>query len=137
MRREAAFYTVTDSRFVVGTIGMLNSLRLQGHSGPATVLDCGMRPEQRRLLEQEARIVPWDRTQATNPTLFKPFAHLTDPTGVVTLIDSDMLVTGSLEEILQHAEDGRICVFPDPEPGRWFSDWSEVFALSARLRRET
>src|SRR4051812_21249402 len=109
----ATFYTITDDRFVPGTIAMINSLRIVGHREPVVVLDCGMRDDQRRLLEPLATVIPWDRRQATNPTLFKPFAVLTAPQDVVVIIDSDVIVTASLDEPIRQAASGSICAFPD------------------------
>jgi hypothetical protein len=133
---HATFFTITDDRFVPGTIAMINSLRIVGHREPVVVLDCGVRDDQRRLLEPLARLVPWDRSQATNPTLFKPFAVLTEPQGVVVIIDSDVVVTASLEEVVRWAESGNICAFPDPEHDRWFAAWEEVFGLQSPPRHQ-
>lgn len=66
---------------------------------------------------------------ATNSTLFKPFPYLLNPTGTVIIIDSDMIVTRSLEEIINLTKQGKICAFPDPEDERWFSQWQQLFDL--------
>jgi hypothetical protein len=134
--KDVTFFTISDAGFVPGTIGLVDSLRLQGHGGPIVVLDCGMREDQRRLLGREVTLIPWDRSQATNPTLFKPFAHLTDPSGVVVIIDSDVIVTAPLDGIIDRAASGDICVFPDPEADRWFAEWQSVFDLPSSPRQQ-
>ena len=55
---NAAFYAVANSRYFLGAVGMLNSLRLLGHREPAYVLDCGLTPQQRELLAPHATLVP-------------------------------------------------------------------------------
>lgn len=132
----ATFFTITDSRFAPATMAMCNSLRLVGHAEPMVILDVGLARHQRATLEPEATLVPFDRSLAVNPTLFKAFARLVKPRGVVAIIDSDQIVTGSLAEILGLAADGAICAFPDPEAERWFESWATVFELKAPLRRE-
>ena len=58
MTNRAAFYCVADDRYFLGAVGMLNSLRLQGHTEPVFLLDCGLRPEQRELIATQTRLVP-------------------------------------------------------------------------------
>jgi hypothetical protein len=69
----------------------------------------------------------------------KPFPTLLEPRGLVVVIDSDLLVTSSLEPILERAASGKICVFPDAPADleRWFAEWEEGFELKAPLRRQT
>jgi hypothetical protein len=132
----ATFYTITDARFAPATMAMLNSLWLVGNHEPAFILDVGLRPEQRSILERAGTVIPFDRNLATNPTLFKPFATLVGRPGVAVIIDSDQIVTRPLHDILVQAADGAICAYPDPEADRWFEGWSTVFGLTAPLRRE-
>jgi hypothetical protein len=40
----------------------------------------------------------------------KTYAHLSRPSGTVVVIDSDMIVTGSLDHVLALASEGKICV---------------------------
>lgn len=134
--QTATFYTITDARFAPATMAMINSLRVVGHAEPVVILDVGLRSDQRAVLEREASLVPFDRSLAVNPTLFKPFARLVSPRGLVVIIDSDQIVTRPLAGILERAANGAICAFPDPEADRWFEAWSDVFGLQAPLRRE-
>ena len=39
---SAAFYCVSDDRYFLGAVGLINSLRLVGHSEPIHLLDCGL-----------------------------------------------------------------------------------------------
>ncbi len=53
-----AFYCVSDARFFLGAVGLINSLRVIGHDEPIFVLDCGLTDEQRGMLAAEATLVP-------------------------------------------------------------------------------
>lgn len=133
---EATFYTIADAGYFPGAVGLLNSLRLTGHSQSLVVLDCGLTPRQRELLAPHCRLFPRDRTSITNPTLLKPFPHLLEPDGIAVLIDSDIVVCGSLEPVLTRARQGAICGVADPEPDRWFAEWEQLFSLAAAPRRQ-
>ena len=61
MSGTATYYTITDEPFFVGTVALLNSLRLTGHEGEFVALDCGLTPTQQRRLAQHARVVPAQR----------------------------------------------------------------------------
>ncbi len=135
MEADVVLYTVADSRFFPGLVALVNSLRLQGHGEPVVVLDCGLTLQQKRRLAGQCRLVPFDRSQATSPAMFKPFAYLLQPRGVVAVVDSDVIVTGRLSEVFERARQGRICAAPDPEEGRWFPEWADLFGLRSPLRR--
>ena len=137
MIANATFYTVTDSDFFPGTVALLNSLRLVAHDQPLVVLDNGLTQLQRERFEQVASVIdaPFGSTFASPPT-FKPFPHFVGATGTVVLIDGDMIVTASLESTLALAEQGRICLYADPEEGRWFAAWQELFSLRRAPRRQ-
>jgi lipopolysaccharide biosynthesis glycosyltransferase len=51
-------------------------------------------------------------------------------------LDSDIVVTGSLEPILEAARNGQICAYPDPDSARWFAEWRVLYDLPP-LRRQT
>jgi hypothetical protein len=57
--------------------------------------------------------------------------------GVVVLIDSDMIVTGSLSSLYAPASQGHLCAFPDGDPHRHFAEWQTILGLTADLRRQT
>jgi len=131
------FFTVSDAGFFLGTVALLNSLRLTGHLHELVVLDCGFSERQREILEPHCRLITFDRSQAVTPSCFKPFPHLLDPIGIVVIIDSDVIVTDSLQSILDTAARGRVCAFADSSPSRWFRQWEDVFDLQSPPRHQT
>jgi hypothetical protein len=131
-----ALYTIADRGFFPGVVALLNSLRLTGCQHPLYVLDCGFTEEQRHLLSGHCHLVQAPGLGAINPTQYKPFARLLRPSGVVVIIDSDIIVTRPLEPVLRLAQEGHICAFPDPESHRWFPEWQQILDLRAPLRRE-
>src|SRR6266571_6317155 len=98
-RSPAAFYCVTDSRYFLGAVGMVNSLRLLGHREPVYVLDCGLTAHQRELLTPHITLVaaPSDAP----PWLLKTVAPLRHPADVMVLIDADIVVTRPLSELIE------------------------------------
>jgi hypothetical protein len=135
---DVTFYTVSNHTYFLGTVALLNSLRVTGNSEPVVVLDAGLLPEERAALESRTTVVsmPEDRG---NPVLLKPFPHVLDASGVIVVIDSDIIVTSSLASITDLAREGRICICPawaDAAQTRWFPEWEETLQLRAPLRRE-
>jgi hypothetical protein len=137
-RGTATFYTVAEARFFAGAAALLNSLRLTGNDGELVVLDCGLLPEQRARLEPHATIIDPPQAVTQNPYLIKPFPSQLEPYGIVVIIDSDIIVTRSLQDIIALAGAGKICVFPEHAGTitRWVPEWEEVFALRRPLRRD-
>jgi hypothetical protein len=133
---DITLYTIADSGFFLGLIGLVNSLRITGCHHPVVVLDCGLTPRQRAVVRPHCHLVDAPPRGAINPTQYKAFAHLLQPRGVVVIIDSDIIVARSLDSILRRAVDGRICAFPDWGGRRWFPEWQQLFGLRAQLRRE-
>ena len=133
---DARFFTISDPAFFVGTVALVNSLRITGHEQEVVVLDRGLTARQRELLAPSVTLVDVPAGHA-DPYLVKPFPALVDTDGVVVLLDSDMVVTDSLEPVLERAAAGAICVFPDhpADLDRWFAEWHELFGLGAPLRR--
>lgn len=134
---EATFYTVSNSRYFLGTVALLNSLRLTGNQGPLVVLDAGLSSLQRDRLGRHCKIAELPVGVETNPVLFKPFPYYIEATGTVVIVDSDIIVTQSLGPILMEAERGRICAVPDPNDPRRHDEWQELFELKGRPRRQT
>jgi hypothetical protein len=134
----ATFFTVSDHRFFVGTACLVNSLRLTGHRGEVVVLDMGLSPAQRARLEAAATVLDPLPAHGSPPGIFKPFPALLEPAGVLVFLDSDMIVTRSLDALVERAAGGEVVMFSDIEPqrGRWFAEWEELFALSAPPRRQ-
>jgi len=121
------YYTVSDNLFFLGTVALLNSLRLTGHAGELVVLDTGLTPSQRELLDEHATVFAPQMRVDVHPVVVKTYAHLSQPSGTVVVIDSDMIVTGSLSHILALAREGKICAYPDVPAvrRRWFPEWGE------------
>ena len=100
------------------------------------VLDAGLTARERVLLSGHATVFDPAQRIEGNPTMMKSFPHLLEPSGIVVLIDSDMIVTGSLEDVHTVVRAGRICAYPDPPETRrrWFPEWHDVLELRAPLR---
>jgi hypothetical protein len=132
------FVTSADSRFFVGAVGMLNSLRLSGNDrGAAFVIDAGLRPEQRERLLPAAQVLTLPPAlRGLHPLFAKLTADVFWSDGVVVLLDSDMIITSALDGLIEQAAAGRIAVHPDHEitRGRQFREMSTTFELQAPLR---
>ena len=138
LRVGVTYYTVSNHAYFLGTVALLNSLRVTGNDGPLFVLDAGLMPEERTALEAHANVVsiPEDRG---HPVLLKPYPYVLHGTGVIVVIDSDIIVTSSLAPITTLAQDGKICVCPawvEAARTRWFREWEDTLQLRAPLRRE-
>jgi hypothetical protein len=120
---DAAFYCVADDRFFLGAAGMINSLRLQGHTEPIYLLDLGLAGWQRDALAAEVTMVP--TSEEIPPHLSKTIAPLAHPAETMVLIDSDMILTRSLLPLLETAADGKLVAFRDRQQ-RFFPEWGEV-----------
>jgi hypothetical protein len=131
------FYTVSDAGYFPATVALLNSLRLTGNSGGLVILDRGLSRAQRARLEGHATVVDLDLGAAA-AHVYKAFPYQLGATGIVIVIDGDIIVTRSLDDIVRRVEAGRICVFPDQPWGRtrWFAEWHEALGLRAPLRRQ-
>jgi hypothetical protein len=138
MTGPVTYLTIADQAFFPGAVALLNSLRLTGNDGQFVVLDVGLDPAQRRLLEPHGSFLTLPPDATASPFLAKPFAHRLEARGTVVIVDSDMLVTRSLAGVVAGAEAGRISVYPDhpTTTARWFAEWSEGFGLEAPLRRQ-
>lgn len=136
--RDVTFFTISDARFFPGSVGLINSLRLTGHDNNVVVLDCGLTQSQRKILEPHCTLFEVPRELGGYaPYKYKAFPYMLHPKGTVAIIDSDILVTGALDPLIKLAQQGKICVFPDPENERWFEEWQELFELSGSLRHQT
>ncbi len=133
---DVTIFTIGDDAFFPGVAGLVNSLRVLGYSHRIVVADCGFSASQRQLLAPHAVLVPLSREAVKNPQQYKAFAYLVQPRGTVLAIDSDIIVTDRIDELLASAREGRIAVFPDPEESRWFAQWQDLFALALPPRRQ-
>ncbi len=125
---DVTHYTISDHGFFLGTVALLNSLRLTGNLGELVVLDAGLTPNERDLLAAHGTVFAPPKEVDGHPSIMKPYPHLLEPCGVIVLIDSDMIVTGSLDHVFELARDGRICAYPESKP-RWFAEWHKVLKL--------
>ena len=133
---SATYVTPSDTQFFVGTVAMLNSLRLTGHDGELVVLDCGLSGAQRGRLEEHARVVSVPVAEGRPRHLYKASVADLAPTGLVVAIDSDVLVTGSLAGPLLDAQQGRISAFPERRAERRFASWQTLLGLAAPVREQ-
>ena len=129
---SAAFYCVADASFFIGAVGLVNSLRLQGHDEPIYLLDLGMTTEQRDLLTREVELVtPGGETA---PWLSKTRAPLAHPAETMVLIDVDMIVTRPLGQLIERATGGRVLAFEN-KGDRFFPEWEQLLDLGPLERR--
>jgi hypothetical protein len=129
----AAFYCMSSAEYFLGAVGLVNSLRLQGHDEPVYVLDLGMNPWQRELMAAEATIV--DPPAETPPWLAKTYAPLAHPAETMVLIDADMVVTRHLGELIERARAERVIAFEN-NMDRFDPEWGPALGLGELRRRE-
>jgi hypothetical protein len=134
-----AFFTISDARFFPGTVALLNSLVITGNLASLVILDVGLTDAQRFRLDPHATVVKIPGELKAHPAVFKAYPRFFPPSGVVVIIDSDMIISRSLGDVIARAASGKICVYPDPasRSGRWFKEWETELALEAPLRQQT
>jgi hypothetical protein len=125
---DAAFYCVADRRYFLGAVGLVNSLRLVGHTEPIHLLDCGLTDAQRELLAAEVRLVEGPEDAA--PHVLKAIAPLRHPAEVMVMIDTDMIATRSLAPLIAETSGGRVVAFRDQQD-RYLPEWGELLGLGA------
>jgi hypothetical protein len=130
------FFTISDARHYPGLVALVNSLRLQGHGEPITVLDLGLHDAQREALGAECDLVTPPPHSPRHPWLLEPQACMLRDAEIVVYVDADVIVTDPLGSIIDAARDGRICVFTDIPPTRWFAEWEQIFDLAQPPRRQ-
>jgi hypothetical protein len=131
MTGGAAFYCVCSGIYFLGAVGLINSLRLLGHSEPIFVLDRGLSPVQRQLLAPHATVVA--APEDAEPFMLKTYLPARHPAEVMVLIDADMIVTRSLTEPIKIALDGRVVAVEHPHD-RYFDEWGELLGLGSTRR---
>ena len=104
-------FTMGDQGYFVGIVALLNSLRITGNAMPLTVLDVGLAPWQRDLLEPHCDLVR--ARPGVNIFLLKTDAPRTSGADVTVILDSDLLVTGSLAPMVDAAAAGKVCAYQD------------------------
>jgi hypothetical protein len=133
-------YTLADAPYFTGLVGLVNSLRLTGNPYAVVAIDGGLHDWQRELVSQEVQVVPCPEAASESPFLKKAEISRLGPEGVIAWLDSDIVVTRRLAELLEIARRGRFCAFRDDwEPGveRCFPEWEQLFELQAPVRPQT
>ncbi len=123
---DLAFYCVTGRDFFPGAVAMINSIRLQGHGEPVFVLDCGMTRAQRAKLASHATLVTAPSGAA--PSTLKLVVPRARPAGTMVLLDSDLIATRPLTELIEPARSGRLAAFEN-DGDRYFVEWSALLDL--------
>lgn len=121
-----AFYVVADAKHFLGLVGLINSLRLVGHAEPIYVTDCGLAESHRHRLADHVTLV--EAGPADAPHLMKAVAPLAHPKDVMVLVDSDIIVTKPLTELVGDARSGKVVAFTDTI-NRFDERWSELLGL--------
>ena len=128
-----AFYCMSSDIYFLGAVAMINSLRLVGHEEPVHVLDLGMRPKQRAMVEPHVNVVELEGD--TQPWLSKTVAPLAHPDDVMVLIDADMIVTRSLADLIERARSGEVIAVEHGQD-RHVPEWGEILDLGP-VRKQT
>jgi len=129
----SAFYVVADSSHFLGLVALINSLRLAGHDEPIYVTDCGLAESHRRRLADHVTLV--EAATADTPHFAKTVAPLAHPMDVMVLVDTDIIVTKPLTELIDNARSGKVVAFVDAIAHRFDERWSELLGLG-QLRRQ-
>ena len=129
---NAAFYCISSRFYVLGAVGLINSLRLVGHDEPIYVLDCGLTAKQRELLERHVTVVPAPADR--EPFMLKTVAPARHPATAMVLLDADMLVTRPLTELIASAREGNVIAFEQPLD-RSVPEWGELLGLGTTRRQ--
>jgi hypothetical protein len=126
---DCCFYCVVDAKHFIGAVALLNSLVLTGHRAPVVLLDVGLTPRQRALLQHAATVLQPPRgIQAAK--FSKWVAPLKVPAEVMVLLDADVIVVSPLTELIESARAGNIVAFVDLHPDRFFKHaWSETVGV--------
>jgi hypothetical protein len=131
---RASFFTRADADNYLGLLAMIASLRAQGYGAPVTVLDLGLTTPQRDALGLECIVVSHPRAHGRHPFLLGAFPYLLGATGAVVYVDADVILTSSLDPILDAVEHGMVYAAPDITVGRCSPEWADRFGLTAPLR---
>ena len=58
---STSIYTVANDRFFVGLLGLVSSVRVNGHDGPIVVVDWGLTQHQIEVLSEHVTCIPAPR----------------------------------------------------------------------------
>jgi hypothetical protein len=132
---DQAVYTVSDRRYFLGTVALLNSLRLLGHSDPVFLVDAGLSDDQRDIIAGHVTLIP--APEAVPALFLKVLGPLSHPADVAILLDADVIVVRPLHDLIDVARGGRMVAFLNNEPNhdRFFAEWAHMLALGPLERR--
>src|SRR3954451_5060625 len=126
-RGEGAIYSICNDRFFLGLVALVNSLRIHGHDESLVVVDCGLTRRQRALLAGHATLIA--APEGIEPHLLKYVGPVQAPADVMLLIDADMIITRSLDPLIDDVREGKVVAFADPLSDRHFESWRELLEL--------
>jgi len=130
-------FTIADQDYFLGLAALVNSLRFHGCEAPLTVLDLGLTPSQREIFGAHCEFLSRPDLAGLHPWLLHPYACTLRPADIVIYVDADVIVTQPLDEIVDCARRGQICVFRDTAATRWFMEWQSIFCLRVSPRHQT
>jgi hypothetical protein len=132
---RCAFYLIADSKFFIGAVAVVNSLRLMGHDEPIFLVDAGLTTAQRNLLSAHAELI--QAPERVSPALMKMAGPRAHPADVAVVLDSDVIVVSPLGELIDAAAAGRLVAFVNNAPvhDRFFPEWSSVLELTPMRRQ--
>ncbi len=133
--RTVTYVVTVDSKYFLGAVGLMNSLRLTGHQGAIVVNDVGLTDYERAILSKTCEIRRLPSEGFGLPVFSKTGIHEFGLTGTIVLLDCDMIITSDLTPVLREAAVGQICVFGSSDDPRYFPEWADLFHLRSPLRR--
>lgn len=130
------YFTIADAGYFLGAAALINSLAATGNDGEVVVVDAGLEDWQRQRLGTAATVVPLDAPTGLAATYYKSYVGGSIEGDVVVYVDSDIIVTGSLERVVSLAASGSVCAAPDGVSGRFFPEWADLLSLGGPVRRQ-
>lgn len=122
---STAFYTLVDRRFFLGAVALVNSLRRAGHKEQIVVVDAGLDPDQVELLKHECLVVK--PAQELHPVQGRAIALESHQADLRVYVDSDVIVTRNLSELVEQGQAGRFVGFVDwLDPLRFHPAWKDI-----------
>jgi len=129
-----AFYCVCDRNHFLGLAALIDSLRLVGHGETVYVLDCGLEPEHRRLLQGEA--VVEEAHDDLPPVLMRNVLPRRRPAEVMVVVDVDVIFTRPIRDLAEQARGERKPIlFLNDRTDRFHAEW-ETLGFGPPVRHE-
>jgi hypothetical protein len=138
MSPQVTYFTLSDANYFLGAVALINSLALTGNSGRVVVVDTGLEGWQRERLDAAGvSLIPLQAPAGLPAAFYKAYMGPLIDGEVVVYVDSDIIVTDSLESVVSLAASGRVCAAPDGQPQRFFPAWADLMPLERPLRHQT